>query len=503
MSSHVKERTRKGQVDLLDGVDILDEVASTPERRPHGRRENPLEMLWNFLISMRTGLWIILILGLLTLAGTMIVQATPDALSDPEVYQAWYEAGPVQKYGGWAPILSALGFYNIFSTWYFRALFAILAISILACSVNRAPRLWRTATQPKVSMREAFFTHAPLRAAFDLPMDAEAAAQRVRAGLKKAHFRGVDAEGDGGPDVYGDKFRWAPFGTVIAHLSFIIILLGFVVSASMGFRDDQFVAPVGVQVEVGHDTGMAVIAHSFHDDYYENGTPKDYVSDLEVFVDGQSVGRQEVRVNEPLIIGDVWFHQSFFGVGTDILVTEGGNEVFKETVAMAWRSNDGTRTIGQFTIPAKGLSVYVVQAASGKVLPELPAGSIALEVSKTGSTTPTVQVLTQGESAEIEGMTWAFERNRQYTGVTIKRDPGSNIVWLGSALLVLGSCLVFFLPHRRVWARVRPNADGTSRVMLAAPNKRDPGMEPVFAELLHHVQGDDDARPTADTSKEN
>lgn len=497
MSSHVKERTqaRQGQVDLLDAVDVFDEVAPTAERRRHGRRENPLEMVWNFLISMRTGLWIILILGLLTLAGTMIVQVTPDAMADPEVYQAWYDAGPKQKYGGWAPILSALGLYNVFGTWYFRALFAILAISILACSVNRAPRLWRTATQPRVSMREAFFTRAPLRSAIDLPMDAEAAAQRVRDGLKKAHFRPVEVDGDEGPDLYGDKFRWAPFGTVIAHLSFIIILLGFVVSASMGFRDDQFIAPVGVPVEVGHDTGMTVLAHSFHDSYYDNGQPKDYVSDLEVFKDGQSVARQEIRVNEPLIFDEVWFHQSFFGVGADVAVTEGGAEVFKQTVAMAWRSNDGTRSIGQFTIPAKGLSVYVVQAASGKVLPELPAGSIALEVTKTGSTTPSVQVLAQGGSADIDGLTFTFERNRQYTGVTIKRDPGSNIVWLGSGLLVLGSCLVFFLPHRRVWARVRPNGDGTTRVMLGAPNKRDPGMEPVFAELLHHVQGDDDTLP--------
>jgi cytochrome c biogenesis protein len=234
-----------------------------------------------------------------------------------------------------------------------------------------------------------------------------------------------------------------------------------------------------------------VVAHSFHDAYYDNGAPKDYVSDLEVFKDGQSIARQEIRVNEPLILDDVWFHQSFFGVGADMVVTEGDAEVFSETVAMAWRSNDGTRTIGQFTIPSKGLSVYVVQAASGKVLPELPAGSVALEISKVGSTTQTVQVLSQGSSVQAEGLTWTFERNRQYTGVTIKKDPGSNLVWLGSALLILGSCLVFFLPHRRVWARVRPNADGTPRVMLGAPNKRDPGLEPVFADLLHHIQNDD------------
>lgn len=138
---------------------------------------------------------------------------------------------------------------------------------------------------------------------------------------------------------------------------------------------------------------------------------------------------------------------------------------------------------------------YVVQAASGQVLPDLPAGSLAVEVYRVGDENPLgVKVLSQGESVDIDGLTWTFERNRQYTGITIKRDPGSNIVWLGSALLIIGSCLVFFLPHRRLWARVRPNADGTSRVTLGAPARRDPGMEPVFAELLHHIQ-EDKAQP--------
>ncbi len=55
----------------------------------------------------------------------------------------------------------------------------------------------------------------------------------------------------------------------------------------------------------------------------------------------------------------------------------GDQEVFKETVSMAWRSNDGTKVIGQVEIPGKDLKVWIVQAASGQVLPELPAGSVA------------------------------------------------------------------------------------------------------------------------------
>lgn len=87
---------------------------------------------------MRTGLWLILVLGLLTFAGTIIMQASADVLADKAMYDQWYQSGPVQKYGGWAPVFGFLGLYDVFGTWYFRAIFALLAVSLLACSVNRA-----------------------------------------------------------------------------------------------------------------------------------------------------------------------------------------------------------------------------------------------------------------------------------------------------------------------------------------------------------------------------
>ena len=38
---------------------------------------------------------------------------------------------------------------------------------------------------------------------------------------------------------------------------------------------------------------------------------------------------------------------------------------------------------------------------------------------------------------------------------------------------------------------MRPHADGTSHVMIAAPLKRDPGFEPVFTDLVHHIADSD------------
>ena len=278
----------------------------------------------------------------------------------------------------------------------------------------------------------------------------------------------------------------------MAHLSLIVIMLGFVVSATTGFKDTDFIAPVGVEVPVGHGTGLTAKALSFTDTYYETGQPKDYVSDVVLMKDGQQVARQEVRVNTPLIYEGVWFHQAFFGVGVDVTVAEKGKEIFHQMVPLKWQSDDGKQSIGQFQIPGKGVQRYVIQAASGQVLADLPAGTVQLEVHKDGVQNPLgIPIVNQGASTDVDGLTYTFERNRAYTGLTVKQDRGSWVVWVGSALLILGSYLVFFMPHRRIWARIVPNEDGTSRVKLGAAIKRDPAFEPLFKDIVSSIKTSD------------
>lgn len=471
------------------GVDVLDGGAP-----PDARRPSILGRVWRFFISMRTGLVIILILGVLTLLGTVLMQATPEAMAQPEIYQQWYETGPKLKYGGWAPILNALGLFHVFSTWYFQTLFLVLALSILACSINRAPRLWRTATKPRTSMAPEFYERAPLHATIVVDADPKAAAERVRAAFRRRHFRVLEGEsGNKRITLYADKFRWAPFGTVVAHLSFVIILAGFVVSALPGynFKESSFIAPVGVPVPVGHGTGLTVEALSFTDSYYPDGTPKDYVSDLVLTKDGVQVARQETRVNTPLIYDGVWFHQAFFGVGADITVTKGGTTLYSQTVPLQWTSDDGQQSIGSFAVPNSTITVWVIEAASGQKLSELPAGTAALEIHTSDTATPVLKTLTQGSSVTVDGVEYTFSRNRQYTGLSVNRDSGSPIVWTGSILLILGSFLVFFLPFRRVWVRIRPTAEGGSTIQLGATIKRDPAFEPKFADIVSSIESTD------------
>lgn len=448
-----------------------------------------LERLWRFFISMRTGLMLILTLGVLSFVGTMLAQVPADLRGDPAAYTSWV-ASVHPKYGGWTPVLDTLGLFSVFTSIWFKAITVMLATSVLACSVNRAPRLWKLAFHPRTRMGQTFFTHAPLRANLLAPAGPQTAADDVRAVLKSHHFRTVtDPGAENEVNLYADRFRWGPFGTVIAHLSFVVILLGFFLSATTGFKDTQFTAPVGQRVEVGEETGLSIEAKSFTEAYYPDGAPKDYASDLVLYKNGAQVDRKVVRVNQPLTWDGVSFYQSFFGVAASMKVTDAaGKTLYNGSAPLSWQSKDGEHAIGQFDLKASGISVYVVAPASGKVDPDIKAGQVQLEIKKGDSDTPVAtEVVDQGKAATIGGLTYTFERTRQFTGLIVARDPGANFVWVGSALLVIGLFLVFFFPHRRVWVRVRATSAG-SEILCASTMKRDLAFKPQFNQLVTDIQ---------------
>ena len=480
-------QTRPAESDTRESVDGLDGVGGVAGNRSVGASD-VLDRLWRFFISMRTGLMLILTLGVFSFIGTMLAQVPVGIVGDPAAYEAWVTSMK-PKYGGWTPVLDKLGLFSVFTTIWFKGITVLLATSVLACSVNRAPRLWKLAFHPRTRMGETFFTHAPLRANILVNTGTDTAADDVRTVLKSHRFRTVTDPGTDEEDLYADRFRWGPFGTVIAHLSFVVILLGFFLSATTGFKNTQFTAPVGQTVQVGEGTGLSVVAKSFTEAYYPDGQPKDYASDLVLYKDGVQVDRKTIRVNHPLSFDGVSFYQSFFGVAASMKVTDAaGKTLYRESAPLSWESKDKKHAIGQFHLKANGQNVYVVAPASGKVDPEIKAGQVQLEVHENGKDQPlATEVVSQGKPTTINGLTYTFERTRQFTGLTVARDPGANFVWVGSTLLVIGLFLVFFFPHRRMWVRIRKTSSG-SEILCASTMKRDVAFEPQFRQLITDIQ---------------
>ena len=70
--------------------------------------------------------------------------------------------------------------------------------------------------------------------------------------------------------------------------------------------------------------------------------------------------------------------------------------------------------------------------------------------------------LDEGQEIVQSGYRYRYAGPREFTGLNVRRDPGGIAFWVGIGLGLLGMSLTFFMPRRRLWARI---VDG--RVQLA------------------------------------
>ena len=62
--------------------------------------------------------------------------------------------------------------------------------------------------------------------------------------------------------------------------------------------------------------------------------------------------------------------------------------------------------------------------------------------------------LAPGVPQVLNGYQYTFLGVRSITGITVRRDPGATIIWVATALLLLGLLITFYVPRRRLWAKV-------------------------------------------------
>jgi len=74
-----------------------------------------------------------------------------------------------------------------------------------------------------------------------------------------------------------------------------------------------------------------------------------------------------------------------------------------------------------------------------------------------------------------------------YTGLQLSRDPGMNIVWIGSAILVIGLCIMFYMPRRKLWVVIRPVGKNIRLSVGGMTNRNMIGFKNEFHEILRKL----------------
>ncbi|MEX0683723.1 MAG: cytochrome c biogenesis protein ResB [Dehalococcoidia bacterium] len=66
-------------------------------------------------------------------------------------------------------------------------------------------------------------------------------------------------------------------------------------------------------------------------------------------------------------------------------------------------------------------------------------------------------VLSEGGSFTLGQYEFTFEGQREFAGIDVRRDRSDYLVWAGAAAIVLGLMITFWVPRRRLWAKITAN----------------------------------------------
>lgn len=460
-----KKDNKRPKEELLERDDI--------ENKETESASNGITEVWKFFSSMKLGLILLLIIAAVAIVGTLMPV-------DPQ---------------------TNLPTFNVYNQIWFRGLLGLLCMNLLVCSLNRWKFIVRSIGIPKVKVSENYLKKQKLFSSVRKKATLAEMGGDLEAALHSRGYRVFREDEDGVTYLAADKGRYGVFGSFTTHLAFIVIVIGAIYGGFTGY--EGFVnAPEGQTFSLVRDVQWSTVKKpSASDDFdvrvnkftmetYPDGSPKAYYSDLTVIDQGREVLSKRIRVNDPLQYKGVKFYQSSFGPANNVTV-----RVVNKKDGQSQDYLIGEQNGAQFAGTDLGLQVIKFipdfdpsnPEQSKSDLPNNPAVAYALYKGNQQIDTGYKLLNTPLENEEAT-ITFTGYHEGYYTGLSVRKDPGVPIVWLGCGLLVLGMLISFFMQHRKVWAVVK-EANGIAIADVGAVTEKNKlGMENDYEAIIETLK---------------
>ena len=450
---------------------------------------------WQTLSSIKTGVILIILVVIFSVAGTIILQRP---MTDPDDMQRAYSPAMLK-------FLDATGLTDVFHAHWFISLLVLVSICIIAASVNRFPNSWRYFARPYKSPEDGFRRVLPTQASIPV-VDEEhglGAAERAfrHLGLKSERIVRTDSF-----SLFSERHRISEMAVYIVHASLLLIFMGYIGDALYGWRGFLTLTPGDASNQVALKNGasraipFSIRCDGAGEETYADGSPKKYWSKLVVVDGGREVERKEIVVNDPLVYQGVRFYQANYGrtgkMQRLILDAEPGN-------GAAGKAQQISLALGQTVDLDADTSVqlaefipdYVVQdghvyARSNDV--ENPAVHLIV-TSKKSQAQVNVWLPEIAEVAENASSPYSFRpkdlQTGVFTGLEVSHEPGQWAVWGGVVLMAIGLTFVFYVVHARFWAVPVHDAEGRPVLWVGGTaNRNREAFELRFKQLVEQIQ---------------
>jgi cytochrome c biogenesis protein len=448
--------------------------------------------LWRLFTSVNFAVVQIVAVAVLAVFGMTIRQlpgfafrSAADYATEMNKLRSIYE--PVLGIGA-VDLLERLQLFHVFTSTPFSVALLVLVISILICTLDRTPRLWQQSATIRAIQPDAYFDPMlPDRVSIAAGPGLTLAA--VAQAMRRNRFRVREASGpDGARFVYGDRNRWTKLATLISHLGLILFLVAGLVTARFGDEQGLVVAEGDtLTVQPIGTPGLLLVQNlGFDAPGLDTGSPSDFTTDLAVYSDGTMLARKTIRVNDPLTVGGYTFHQNGFGPAPDIEIRSTVDDSVLWSGPVPLTDAAAGRPYGAIPIPGRPYGLELLLDRTDQGVGTLIALPYAVRGTLPDGTPDVVRgfpvVAVRGETVTMEGLDMTVELRgfSEYTLLIAKRDPGQPIVWAAFVSLIVGLAITFYLPRRRVWARLR--ADG--RLDLVGRSDRHVDFDREFGSLI-------------------
>jgi len=490
-----------------------------------------LRWFWRQLTSMRTALFLLLLLAIAAVPGSLV----PQRSSDPNGVTQYFTDNP-----DLAPLLDKIQAFDVYSSAWFSSIYLLLFVSLIGCVIPRTKHHLQAlrAKPPKTPARLGRLAGFTTRTA-PAGTDAAAAVASARTVLKQGRYRVALFDSPREFSVSAERGYMRETGNLVFHSALVglLVVVGF--GSGFGFSGQR------VLVEGQTFVNTLLAYDSFNpgrffndteldpytltlDDFevsYETanleafGQPVDFTAGVTVTPRGGDAKDGAVRVNDPLRTGGTSIYLLGNGYAPTLTVKDPeGTVVFTDSVPFLPQDANLT-SLGIVKVP-DGLAeqvglvgfFYPTQdvTTSGSYFSSFPdleypvltlnvyAGDLGLDDGAPTSVyaldTDTMEPLATrtsdiqplelkpGETQELpNGLgSVTFENATpdaaagdysgsvpRFASFDIHHDPTQGWVLL-FAVLVLGGLLTsLFVPRRRLWVKAIEQADGSVRLEYA------------------------------------
>ncbi|MCS6999126.1 MAG: cytochrome c biogenesis protein ResB [Aquificaceae bacterium] len=450
-------------------------------KEEYSRKGNLFSFLFDFLADIRLAIFLMLLLGILSMLGSTYVQQSQPI----EFYLDRFGA----DLGYW---LWRLWITDVFRSWYYIAFIVLLALNLIACSFKRLPRVWvQSFTRERFQRLEEHME----RHLKPLSLQLNLSEERLVRFLKGMGFRVyMDREGKK-TYFYAEKGRFARLGVYVVHLGLLVIMAGALVDALWGIRG-TLIVPEGSRGDTLQIQAKEKVVKlpfqvelqdfrivSYGEEFEKKGKPREtpfkdavasFESDIRIIQNGKVVSSGMTAVNAPFDFGSYRIFQATYG-----LTGEAGRvklAVFDKKLAPL---DPKKAFVGEVELRAGKVSEF------GDMLLSIDRSTLNLEDERKGFQgelkpalvvkvllngkaydvpvvySPELTVFAQSQSPGLADFPYTFFllnfEPQFFSGFQVSRQPGTFLIWLGSLMVVGGMLLAFYTVHRKVWASLEGN----------------------------------------------